>query len=302
MDKHQAQNIIKETFESPFERSRFTGFIKNLLNQIEEAPFTYQGNLIPDSYKSHISKYERIGKYLDGENRIDILIVNLNRERSIERARTMQRNFVAGYLQGKYGSSNEKAAAIVAFVSPSEADWRFSLVKMDYHFEESKTGKIKVKEEFTPARRWSFLVGSNEASHTAQIQFVRILEDDKYNPTLEKIENAFDIETVSKEFFLKYRDLFIRTKEELDKFVASDAKVRADFEAKDVDTVNFAKKLLGQIVFLYFLQKKGWFGVERDKEWGTGSKRFLRDLFDKEILPYDKHGENKRGRYRQRYS
>jgi len=286
MDNHQAQNLIKETFESPFEKSRFTGFVKNLLNQIEDASFTYQGIYIPDAYKPYISSLERIGKYSDGEHQIDILFVQLKKETSLERARTMQRNFIAWYLNGSRGGEM-KDAALVAFVSPGEADWRFSLVKMDYRFEESENGKVRVKEEFTPARRWSFLVGSNEASHTAQSRLMPIVADDEHNPTLKLIENAFDIETVSKEFFLKYRDLFIRTKEELDKFVASDAKVRADFAAKDVDTVNFAKKLLGQIVFLYFLQKKGWFGVERDKEWGTGSKRFLRDLFDKEILPYD---------------
>ena len=286
MDKHQAKNIIKKTFESPFEKGRFTGFVKNLLNQIEDASFTYQGNYIPDAYKPTISSLERIGKYSDGEHQIDILVVQLKKETSLERARTMQRNFIAWYLNGSRGGEL-KDAALVAFVSPGEADWRFSLVKMDYRLEEGKDGKVKVKEEFTPARRWSFLVGKNESSHTAQSRLVPIVADDEHNPTLQQLENAFDIETVSKEFFLKYRDLFIRTKEELDKFVASDAKVRADFEAKNVDTVNFAKKLLGQIVFLYFLQKKGWFGVERDKEWGTGSKRFLRDLFDKEILPYD---------------
>jgi hypothetical protein len=35
------------------------------------------------------------------------------------------------------------------------------------------------------------------------------------------------------------------------------------------------------IVFLYFLQKKGWFGVGRDDNWGKGSKHFLRELFEK---------------------
>ncbi|MBU1698017.1 MAG: Eco57I restriction-modification methylase domain-containing protein, partial [Proteobacteria bacterium] len=35
----------------------------------------------------------------------------------------------------------------------------------------------------------------------------------------------------------------------------------------------------------YFLQKKGWFGVGRDDGWGTGSKHFLRELFNK------KHGD-----------
>ena len=54
---------------------------------------------------------------------------------------------------------------------------------------------------------------------------------------------------------------------------------------KKVNTVDFAKKLLGQIVFLYFLQKKGWFGVAREENWGFGSKNFLRELFNK------KHGD-----------
>ncbi|MCD6440215.1 MAG: class I SAM-dependent DNA methyltransferase, partial [Candidatus Marinimicrobia bacterium] len=281
MDKQQAQNIIKETFENPFDKDRFTGFVKNLLNQIDGSHFAYYGKFIPDAYKPFISRYERIGKYSDSENRIDILIVYLNKETSIERARTRQRNFIAGYLEGKYGSDISKDAALVAFVSPNEEDWRFSLVKMDYKFEQTESGKMKVKEEFTPARRWSFLVGKNESSHTAQSRLVPILTDDRHNPTLAQLEEAFNIEKVTKEFFEKYRDLFLRTKETLDEIVKQDSKIRVDFETKGVDTVNFAKKLLGQIVFLYFLQKKGWFGVERDAEWGTGTKHFLRELFSR---------------------
>ena len=180
-----------------------------------------------------------------------------------------------------------KDAALAAFVSPDEEDWRFSLVKMDYKFEKTKTGRMKVKEEFTPARRWSFLVGANEKSHTAQSRLVNILANDEQAPTLKEIENAFDIETVTKEFFLKYRELFLRTKEEMDRVVKNDPKIKADFDDKGVDTVNFAKKLLGQIVFLYFLQKKGWFGVGRDDDWGTGSKHFLRELFEKKHSDYN---------------
>ncbi|MCG2715977.1 MAG: BREX-1 system adenine-specific DNA-methyltransferase PglX, partial [Candidatus Marinimicrobia bacterium] len=286
MNKQQAQNIIKETFENSFDKIRFTGFIKNLLNQIDDSHFAYYGKFIPDAYKPFIGRYERIGKYSDSENRIDILIVYLNKETSIEHARTRQRNFIAGYLEGNYGSDISKDAALVAFVSPNEEDWRFSLVKMDYKFEQTESGKMKVKEEFSPARRWSFLVGSNESSHTAQSRLVPILTDDQHNPTLAQLEEAFNIEKVTKEFFEKYRDLFLRTKETLDEIVGKDPKIKADFEAKSVDTVNFAKKLLGQIVFLYFLQKKGWFGVERDAEWGTGSKKFLRELFEKEHGDY----------------
>lgn len=279
MDKQQAQTIIKEVFEESFNKDRFNVFIKNLFNQIEDAPFSYQGNYIPDTYKTFISRYERIGKYNDGEKRIDVLIVYLNRKTSIERARTSQRNFIAGYLDGRYGSDVGKDAALVAFVSPNEEDWRFSLVKMDYRFEQAENGKVKVKEEFTPARRWSFLVGKNESSHTAQSRLVPILADDEHNPTLTQMEEVFNIEKVTREFFEKYRDLFLRTKETLDKIVERDTKIKADFESKGVNTIDFAKKLLGQIVFLYFLQKKGWFGVERDAEWGTGTKKFLKELF-----------------------
>jgi len=278
MDKQQAQEIIKTTFEKPFEKGRFAGFLKNLLNQIEDAPFTYRGNYIPDAYKQYVASLERIGKYNDGEHQTDLLIVQLKKETSLERARTMQRNFVAWYLNGSRGGER-KDAALVAFVSPGEEDWRFSLVKMDYRFEETETGKLKVKEEFTPARRWSFLVGRNEAIHTAQSRLVSILAYDEHNPTLAQLEEAFNIEKVAKEFFEKYRELFLWTKETLDEIVEHDSKIKTDFEAKGVNTVDFAKKLLGQIVFLYFLQKKGWFGVERDAEWGTGSKQFLRELF-----------------------
>lgn len=198
----------------------------------------------------------------------------------------MQRNFIARYLNGSRGSEL-KDAALVAFVSPDPFDWRFSLVKMDYRFAEGKDGKVKVKEEFTPARRWSFLVGANENSHTAQSRLAPLIADDTHNPTLAELEEAFNIETVTKEFFTEYRNLFLRVKESLDAIVAHDAAIKNNFEQNGVNTVDFAKKLLGQIVFLYFLQKKGWFGVARDAQWGTGSKQFLRELFA------GKHGQYK---------
>jgi hypothetical protein len=286
MNEQQAIDLVRDTFEAPFEKVDFVRFVKNLLNHVDDDGFPPRGgNYIPDKFEQYINSLERIGTYSDGENRIDILIVHLKKETSIERARSMQRNFVAGYLQGSYGSSAEKEAALVAFVSPSSEDWRFSLVKMEYRFDE-KDGQVRVKEEFTPARRWSFLVGAHEKSHTAQRQLVPIVKNIEEDPTLADLEKAFNIETVSDEFFLEYRSLFIQTKQALDQVLEADAETRAEFTAKGINTVDFAKKLLGQIIFLYYLQKKGWFGVPRKDEWGTGSKDFLRELFEKQ------HGGN----------
>lgn len=282
MNKQQSIALVSKTFESGFDKSSFVGFVRNLLNEYEADEFSYAGRYVPDSFKDYISHYARIGKYTDSkEKRIDILVVYLKKETSIERARSMQRNFIAGYLKGNYGTDSYKDAALVAFVSPNGEDWRFSLVKLEVRLDADDGGRMKLHDEFTPARRWSFLVGGHENSHTAQRQFQPLLEDIENNPTLEKLEEAFNIEKVTREFFEKYRALFIWTKDELDKVVEKDPTVKADFVSKGIDTVNLAKKLLGQIIFLYYLQKKGWFGVPRNAAWGEGSRNFLRDLFVK---------------------
>ena len=67
--------------ESPFDKSGFTGFIKNLLNRIDDASFIYQGNYIPDAYKQYIKTLERIGKFSDGENRWRLLYQEKSEEK-----------------------------------------------------------------------------------------------------------------------------------------------------------------------------------------------------------------------------
>ena len=281
MDKAAAQRLVRETLQGSFNKERFVSLIKNLLNHVEEAPFTYKGQYIFADFQDSIKLVERIGKYKDSDEKLfDILVIHLQKETSLERARTKQRNFVAKYLKGSRGGVL-KDAALVAFVTPDGKDWRFSFIKMEYKFE-----KGKVKEEFTPARRYSFLVGKNENSHTAQSRLLPLLLDDEGQPTLQALEDAFSIEKTTREFFEKYRALFIRLKENLDKIVKKDPRIKAEFDNKKIDTVDFAKNLLGQIVFLYFLQKKGWFGVGRDDDWDSGSKHFLRELFQKKHADY----------------
>ena len=287
MDRPAAVKLIRDTFENSFDKGSFINLSKNLVKYLDDSKnFTYQGNIIPDAYDQSIQTLERVGKYEDADNnKIDVLIVRLKKERSLERARTMQRNFVAWYLNGSRGGEL-KDAALVAFVSPDDRDWRFSLVRMDYNLVESPTGRIKVEKELTPARRYSFLVGESESSHTAQVQLFPILENDERKPLLADFEKAFSIEVVTREFFTKYHDLFNDVKDALEDMLNQNPKAREDFETKNVAPVNFAKKLLGQVVFLYFLQKKGWFGVGRDEDWGTGPKDFLRRLFEKQVVPY----------------
>jgi len=281
MDRKQAISNIKDLFSQEFDRGKFISFSGNLLN-LRSTDYLRKSIGVFDSYNQHVSSLELVARFSDGDNNIDVLIVTLVRDTSLDKARTMQRNFVARYL-----SENQSDAALVAFVSPRAEDWRFSLIKMDYKFKATDAG-LKVEQETTPAKRWSFLVGKNENSHTAQSQLVDILANDELAPMLEELEQAFSIETVTNEFFAKYADLFLRMKEELDLLLENDSALKADFEAKEIDTADFAKKTMGQMAFMYFLQKKGWFGVAPGKEWGSGVKNFLRVVFERR----EKYGKN----------
>lgn len=262
----EKSNLIKSTFEDSFDKNKFRYFVNNLLNTFDE-----RDHIIPArNFKNSITSLKCIGEYENSNEKIDILIADLKHESSLNRARAGQKNCIAWHLK-----NGNKDGALVAFVPPNQEDWRFSFVQIDYKVDNNG----KVREESTPSRRCSFLVGKNEATHTAQSAFLPLLQEDNKNPKLSELEEAFSVEKVTKEFYKKYRELFCRLKESLDEIIKKNKKLRVDFETKQINSADFSKKLLGQIVFLYFLQKKGWFGVKKGNQWGTGSKTFIRDLF-----------------------
>ncbi len=274
MQKQEAQNIIESTFNASFSEEKFTLFIKNLLNDIDTTRYNeYHGQYIKDSFKEHIKQYKRIGKYTDPNgDALDVLIIEVKDQTKLDKTRTSLRNFVINHLD-KF----EKDYALAAFYSKSDhgADWRFSFVKLEYKTE-VKEGKLKQSKELTPAKRYSFLVGEHEKAHTAKKQLLPLLENVYNNPTIEELEEAFSIEKVTDEFFEQYKSLFLKLTDQFDQ----DKKGLKEQLAKaDIDIPRFTKKLLGQIVFLYFLQKKGWLGVPKDKKWGKGEKKYLQKLY-----------------------
>lgn len=284
MDKSTAQRVVSQTFKAAFDRDRFRNFVNELTNGFDETK--KQTMQIPDAFKPHVASCQRIGTYESPEFELaDVLIVHLTESYKLERTRTALRDFVAHKLKRGDGEDNAyKEASLVAFVAPDAKSWRFSFVRMEYETKrDPKTGRIKPEERLTPARRYSYLVGAEEECHTAQARFLDLLKDTTTSPILAKIEEAFSVESVTKEFFDKYAALFQRTHAALESIIAKDKVVKADFKVKGVCTVDFAKKLLGQIVFLYFIQKKGWLGVPKGGKWGDGPKNFMRQLAARSI-------------------
>ena len=269
MELSRARRHIEKVFQNEFIESEFLTFSSNFFN----LPSDIDQNQvrISDSYADKIYSAKLLFKYTDIDNKvIHVLVVHLKKDTSLDRGRVMQRNFISDYLRSQNGH-----AAVVSFSSSDSDDWRFSLIEIQYELH-----GLKVNINESPAKRWSFLVGKNEHSHTAKSQLIEFLTNDKGPPSLSSLKQAFDIEKVSEEFYEKYKDLFLKLKESLDENIENDLIIRKDFESKNISSADFAKKTLGQIVFIYFLQKKGWFGVSIGKDWGTGRKDFLRYLFN----------------------
>lgn len=243
--------ILEETFNNAFNIERFSKFIKEFFNEPKMFP-SRRSDAVWKEYNEHISAYYKIANYFDIEdNKLLVLAVEIKKDKSVERARTMQRNFVSKVLD-----QNGFEAAIVAFYNPTELNWRLSFVRLDYSFTDKG-----LELDLTPARRYSYLVGALEPNHTAKSQLLPIFGNDKVNPTIDEIERAFTVEKVTKEFFEQYKEKYIQLKEYLeqdDSFI-KEAELLGFEVPKFAE--QFSKKLLGQLAFLYFLQKKGWLGV-----------------------------------------
>src|SRR5437762_2424084 len=228
MNQEQARNIVRQTLTQSFDKTRFQNFVLELLNEFDESKA--QSMVVPDAFAKDIRSCARLGTYRSPDKELlDVLIVNTTEPWKLERTRSALRNFVAHKL--KRGDS-EKDAALVAFVSPTEKQWRFSYVKMEYATIKNESGKVGVETRLTPARRFSYIVGEGESCHTAQSRFLNLLQDTESNPVLTEIEQAFSVEAVTKEFFEKYAELFGEIQKAVEKLAAKDRAIGNEFTKK----------------------------------------------------------------------
>ena len=161
-------------------------------------------------------------------------------------------------------------------------DWRFSFCCKD-------------DKNFTESKRYTFLLGEHQPCRTAAQNFVKLAKVTQEGsvPSLKDIVTAFDVEAVSREFFDRYKghyEKFVRYitgkyfKKENGKFVEKDEgsaneAMYAGFDHDDKAVRDYVKKLLGRIVFLHFLQKKGWMGAR--KGWSDGDPDFMLHLYQR---------------------
>ena len=238
-----------QMLEEKFDTNNFYEFIKDLLNlESNNIVNGQKQKATSEQYKNYIDTTQLFAKYEDSKRRtIGVLVIKLQDNKLPANARTLQRNYIA-HLLDAYSLD----ASLSAIYSETDETWRLSFVKQELDF-----GEGKLKAKFTPAKRYSYLFGKDEPNHTAKEQLLELLENNNKQYTIEEIEEKFSVEKVTKDFFENYKENYLKLKETLEKndeFVSE--ATRCDFTSEE-----FTKKLMGQIVFIYFLQKKGWLGV-----------------------------------------
>ena len=236
---------------SDFSMNNYVDLVREIFSTVKiVAPDSFHKEY--SNFSSHVDGSYHMGMYQSPDDKkIAVFAVQLQKQSFVENSRSTQRSYAKKLIEN--GNCD---AALIAYYTPGDPKWRLSFVRLDFEMK-FENGKLKASENITPAKRYSYLVGKDEPCHTAIERFHKFIADNNSEPTMEELEDAFSVEAVTNEFFELYCEKFYQLSDWLTK--------NEDFieEAKrcGFTVEQYAKKLLGQIVFLYFLQKKGWLGV-----------------------------------------
>ena len=251
MNAENKKKIIDNLFDNQFNKDNFKEFVNNLLNV--KVLNRSESEKIYKVFKEYIESYHIISDYKDNEkNDILIMTIKIKDDKDPIKARVKQREFVAKLLRDW-----NKNGALVIFYNENSKNWRISFIRLNYEF----TSK-GIEEKITPAKRLSYVVGEGEASKTVKDQFFTLANIEE-SVSLEQLEGLFALEKVTNEFFKEYKNKYLDIKETLikDENFVREA-LKHDIENPESFIEGFSKKLMGQIAFIYFLQKKGWLCIE----------------------------------------
>lgn len=150
------------------------------------------------------------------------------------------------------------------YYSKNVADYRLTYIAKQSTFNEN--GEL-IKSETAP-KRYTFLLGPDEPCRTASDRLYELMSKKRKGSIyLADVTEAFSVERLNKDFFAGYKAQYTKFLKQL-----SDTKQNRDY----------VKKLLGRLVFLQFLQKKGWMGVPASNtNWEGGNKDYMSHLVAK---------------------
>ncbi|MBK8626478.1 MAG: Eco57I restriction-modification methylase domain-containing protein [Saprospiraceae bacterium] len=218
---------------------------------------------------------------LDDEKRLAIVVYEVDDTVFINRNRVELRKIAIKPID-----EDKIHGALAFFYNKKQADYRFSFIAKESSLD-LETGQL-IKGETKP-KRFTYLLGSNEACTTAAKRMLVLIEKNtKGKVTIQELKDVFSVEALNKDFFKSYKEYFERFSAHL----ADESTYKALMLGDKAEHINnwkdegakpirdFVKKLMGRIVFLQFLQKKGWMGVPITNDyWIGGDGNFLQNQF-----------------------
>ena len=214
---------IKQIFQSKFDYQTYCNEIVHRIfgcNDVAIRP-----ELLDSTAEGDECNY--IGRMTDNSGReLGFFYTRVASGSDVRRKRVGLRKMIAPYL--KY----DVDAAIAVFAD--ESHWRLSYI-------------CDMKEGVTNAKRFSYILGDEQGQYKTPLERLEKIYTKRGRFVLNDLREAFSVDALSDEFFDEYHVHYDRIVAEL----ARQGKTGAVYH-------DYVKKLMGRIVFLHFLQKKGW--------------------------------------------
>ena len=194
-----------------------------------------------------------IGRQTDADGReLGFFYTRVAQGSDVRRKRVGLRKMIAPYL--KY----DVDAAIAVFAD--ENHWRLSYI-------------CDMKEGVTNAKRFSYILGDEQGQYKTPLERLDTIYAKRGRFVLNDLREAFSVDALSDEFFKEYHDHYDDIVAEL----ARQGKTGAVYH-------DYVKKLMGRIVFLHFLQKKGWLCGDTNFMLNTFSQSTRRSDYLESVL------------------
>jgi len=264
MDKRELQKLLSQSYkqENWKEIIKFVFPNVSILSTPKEFPIK----------NDKIKRFRQLGnvRLNDGKN-LALFELLLADSVNIQRNRVELNNEISSYID------QEQIHGVLSVFEQGTDDYRFTFSARSTEFDDEEGDFIQNK---TDTKRYTYVLGKNESCKTPADRFYKLSEN-KAEVDIYSIKDAFSVEQLSKEFFDKYKKHF----EKFWKYISANKDLKSVFHAhdaqkKEIKIRDFTKKLLGRIVFLHFLQKKGWLGCTAGNDtWVDGDKKFMQNLY-----------------------
>lgn len=256
----------RQAFVDNVLRPIFQGKVSKLTIYEETTVTSIELNSSEQLYVVSAIKYGEFQTLDKTPRTVELYEIIVNDNKQIERSRVGLNALVKKHIIG-----NNAILVNFAYQNPEKRSWRFSFIARDGVFQD---GEMLTKD--THPKRYTYVFGEPEETYKTALDRFFVLANE-LEITINKIKDAFAVEAMSKAFFDEYRDKHYAGF--VDYLMRSNFSKSA-FRGNDKDVRDFVKKLLGRIVFLYFLQKKGWLGA-KDTSYKDGDKNFMTNFFKK---------------------